>query len=167
MVTQFILILFIFFTAIFALFFIYISFDKFIHKKIKTDTSNLSISILQLGVILSSAIIFKAIILPVINLISIGINQQNTNFTRLFENISLVLLFLSIGLIFTVIIVFSALYLFMKLTKIDEFEDIKNNKTYTSIVLSSIIIGLSIIMESSIGHLCEIIIPFSNLIQIF
>jgi uncharacterized membrane protein YjfL (UPF0719 family) len=55
----------------------------------------------------------------------------------------------------------------MKLTKIDEFEDIKNNKTYTSIVLSSIIIGLSIIMESSIGHLCEIIIPFSNLIQIF
>jgi len=164
---QFIQILFIFITAIFALFFIYMAFDRFIHKKLKTEINNQAISVLQLGVILSSAIIFKAIIIPVINLINIGINQSNINFTRLFENISLVFFFLLIGLIFTVLIIFSALYFFMKLTKIDEFDEIKQNKTYTAIVLSAIILGLSIIMESSIGHLCEIIIPFSKLIQIF
>jgi uncharacterized membrane protein YjfL (UPF0719 family) len=143
------------------------AFDRFIHKKLKTEINNQAISVLQLGVILSSAIIFKAIIIPVINLINIGINQSNINFTRLFENISLVFFFLLIGLIFTVLIIFSALYFFMKLTKIDEFDEIKQNKTYTAIVLSAIILGLSIIMESSIGHLCEIIIPFSKLIQIF
>ena len=55
----------------------------------------------------------------------------------------------------------------MKLTKIDEFEEIKQNKISTAIVLSSIMIGLAIIMEDNIGHLCEIIIPYSKLIQIF
>ena len=164
---QIVLILFLFFLAVFALFFIYLMFDKFIKKQLKEDIKNQAVSVIQLGVILSSSIIFKSIVNPVLNLINIGIFNHEGHYSLLFENFILSFLYLFIGLLFTILIIFSALYFLMKLTKIDEFEEIKQNKISTAIVLSSIMIGLAIIMEDNIGHLCEIIIPYSKLIQIF
>jgi len=53
-----------------------------------------------------------------------------------------------------------------QLTKINEWEEIKNNNIPTAIISAALIVGLSIIMKDHVATVCEMLIPYPEVLQI-
>ena len=77
-----------------------------------------------------------------------------------------VLVFVIIGIIFTLALIASAVSIFFQLTQINEWEQIKLNNIPTALISAALILGLSMIMDDYIGRLCEALIPYPAIMQI-
>jgi uncharacterized membrane protein YjfL (UPF0719 family) len=55
---------------------------------------------------------------------------------------------------------------FFQLTHINEWQEIKNNNIPTALISAALILGMSLIMDDYIGHLCEALIPYPSVLQI-
>jgi uncharacterized membrane protein YjfL (UPF0719 family) len=77
-----------------------------------------------------------------------------------------IIVFIVIGMLFTFAVIFSSIFIFFQLTNINEWEQIKLNNIPTSLISAALILGLALIMDDYIGHLCEALIPYPDVIQI-
>jgi uncharacterized membrane protein YjfL (UPF0719 family) len=81
-------------------------------------------------------------------------------------SITYIVIFTIIGMLFTFAVIFSSVFIFFQLTHINEWEQIKLNNIPTSLISAALILGLALIMDDYIGHLCEALIPYPETIQI-
>jgi hypothetical protein len=59
-----------------------------------------------------------------------------------------------------------SVFTFFQLTHVNEWDEIKKNNIPTSLISAAIIIGMSLIMDEYVGHLCEALIPYPEVLQI-
>jgi uncharacterized membrane protein YjfL (UPF0719 family) len=52
------------------------------------------------------------------------------------------------------------------MTHVNEWEELKNNNTTIALISAAIILGLAYIVDDYVGHLCEIIVPYPDVLQI-
>jgi uncharacterized membrane protein YjfL (UPF0719 family) len=154
-----------FLAGIASLFILYRIVNSILKKRFLIEEANHAFAIFQAGILISGALILSSVMDPAINAIQFlsrgGIDMQD-----LLLSMAYVLVFLLIGLSFTILVIFSGVFAFFQMTNINEWEEIKNNNIPTAIISAALIIGLSLIMNDHVGHLCEGLIPYPEVLQI-
>jgi hypothetical protein len=75
-------------------------------------------------------------------------------------------LIFSHGIFFTFMVICGGILALFQMTHINELEEIKNDNIVISLLSSSILLGLALIMDQYVGHLCEAIVPYPDIISI-
>lgn len=130
------------------------------------DKDNTSFTVFQMGIIIAGALILSTIIDPAINAIRILNPQGSFNISQVLTSLAYVGLFSVIGIVCTLVVIAAALATIFQLTKINEIEEMKNNKINASIIIVALIIGLSLIIDNYCGQMCETLIPYPEVLQI-
>jgi uncharacterized membrane protein YjfL (UPF0719 family) len=53
-----------------------------------------------------------------------------------------------------------------QLTHVNEWEEIRNNNIATAIISAALILGLALIMKDHVATVCEMLIPYPQVLQI-
>jgi uncharacterized membrane protein YjfL (UPF0719 family) len=123
-----------------SLFVLYRIIRYFMMKIYKIEKNNTAFAIFQVGIIISGSFILSSIISPALNATRF-LNQDNTYTLESLLNT----------------------YGYIKLTDVNEGEEIKNNNIAVAIITAAIIVGLSIIVDEYVGILCETLIPYPQI----
>ena len=149
-----------------ALFLLYRLLNYFMRKRFQIEETNTSFAIFQVGILLSGSLILSSVLSAAVNAIQF-LNQSGPfNIQNLLVSLAYVVVFVIIGIFFTLALIAAAVFIFFQLTQINEWEQIKLNNIPTALISAALILGLSMIMDDYIGHLCEALIPYPAILQI-
>ncbi len=149
-----------------ALFLLYRLLNYFMRKRFQIEETNTSFAIFQVGILLSGSLILSSVLSAAVNAIQFLNQAANFNMQSLMISLAYVVIFVFIGIIFTLALIASAVFIFFQLTQINEWDQIKLNNIPTALISAALILGLSMIMDDYIGHLCEALIPYPAIMQI-
>lgn len=156
-----------FFIGILALIIIYKAVNYFMKKQYSITENNNAFAVFQTGIILSGSLILSSIINPAVSAIRI-LNQGNEiAMNSILTTLGYVALFVVIGIICTLVVIAVGLFILFQLTHENEGEEIKKNNIGVALVTGAIIVGLSIILDEYVGHLCEALIPYPQVPRFF
>jgi uncharacterized membrane protein YjfL (UPF0719 family) len=93
-------------------------------------------------------------------------NQGVVNAASLLNSAGFILLFMLIALVFSILVIAGGVLILFQLTKINEWEEIRNNQIPTALVSAALIVGLSLIMKDQVALLCEMLIPYPEVLPI-
>jgi uncharacterized membrane protein YjfL (UPF0719 family) len=135
-------------------------------KKFGIQEANTAFATFQVGILLSGAVILSSVMSAAVNAIQFLNQQDQFNMENVFISLCYVVMFIAIGVFFTLFIIGSGIFFFFQLTNINEWEEIKKDNIPTSLISAALILGLSLIMDEYIGHLCEALIPYPSVMMI-
>lgn len=149
-----------------SLFVLYRLLNNYVRKKAGITEANTAFAVFQVGILLSGSMIMSSVVNPAVNAIRLlnpgaAFNMQNVGTSLVYVG-----LFVAIGIICTIMIIAGGVFTFFQLTLVNEWEEIKKNNIATSLISAAIILGLSLIMDEYVGHLCEALIPYPDVLQI-
>lgn len=150
-----------------GLFIIYRVVTGFLVRNYQIDeTDNLSLSVFQVGVILSGTLILSAIVDPAVNAIRLLNPEGTINMSSMGTAFGYITLFAVIGIIATFLVITGGLLAIFQMTKVNEIEEMKAKRVNSSLIAAALIIGISYIVSAYCGHLCEAMIPYPDVLQI-
>jgi len=149
-----------------ALFLMYKSMNLFMKKKFQIEESNSAFAILQVGILISTSFIMASVLTAAVNAVQFLNTGTTVELNNILTSLTYIIVFILIGMLFTFAVIFSSIFIFFQLTQINEWELIKLNNIPTSLISAALILGLALIMDDYIGHLCEALIPYPDVIQI-
>ena len=149
-----------------ALFLMYKSMNLFMKKKFQIEESNSAFAILQVGILISTSFIMASVLTAAVNAVQFLNTGSTVELNNILTSLTYIIVFILIGMLFTFVVIFSSIFIFFQLTQINEWEQIKLNNIPTSLISAALILGLALIMDDYIGHLCEALIPYPDVIQI-
>jgi uncharacterized membrane protein YjfL (UPF0719 family) len=149
-----------------ALFLMYKSMNLFMRKKFQIEESNSAFAILQVGILISTSFIMASVLTAAVNAVQFLNTGATVEINNILSSLIYIIVFILIGMLFTFAVIFSSIFIFFQLTQINEWEQIKLNNIPTSLISAALILGLALIMDDYIGHLCEALIPYPDVIQI-
>jgi uncharacterized membrane protein YjfL (UPF0719 family) len=149
-----------------ALFLVYKLMDSLLKRRFHIEENNTAFAVFQTGILLSAALIVSSIVNPAVN--AIRFLNANDTFTvnQIGVSLAYVTAFVLIGIVFTLLIIGGGIVVFFQLTQTNEWDEIRKNNVASSLISAAIIVGLSLIMDDYIGHLCEALIPYPEVMQI-
>lgn len=154
-----------FFMGVASLFLVYRLLNIYLRRAFKITELNQAFATLQTGIILSTALMVSSIIGPGLNAIRF-INQSNVNFNSVSISAGYMLMFLLIGIVFTFIVIAGGIIVLFQLTKVNEWEEIKKNNVPVALISAALILGLSLIMRDHVATVCEMLVPYPEVLQI-
>ena len=137
----------------------------YLRRRFDISDQNIAYGILQTSIIIATALILSSVIDPGVSAIKLT-NQGENNFAGIILSFGYVFLFMIIGVLFTLITIASSVFILFQMTHVNEWAEIKNNNYVIAMISGGIIIGLSIIIDSYVGNLCEAIVPYPDVITI-
>ena len=135
-------------------------------RKFEIEEANTAFAIFQVGILLSGSLILSSVLSAAINAIQFLNQGGDFNAQNLMMSFTYVLVFLVIGIIFTLVVIAASIFAFFQLTQINEWEQIKLNNIPTALISAALILGMSLIIDDYIGHLCEALIPYPAILDI-
>lgn len=151
--------------GIVALFSVYRILNFYLKKAFQLDEMNTAFSTLQVGILLSTSMLVGSIVGPGMNAIRF-INQATVNFSTISTSLGYVMMFLIIGILFSMLVIAGGILILFQLTHINEWEEIKKNNVASAMVSAALILGLSIIMKDQVASVCEMLIPYPEVLNI-
>jgi len=151
--------------GIVSLMIVYKALNFYLKRTFKIDDLNTAFATLQAGILLSTSILVSSIIGPGINAIRF-LNQIEVTFSTVSISIAYVVMFLIIGVLFSMFVVAGGILILFQLTKINEWEEIKKNNIASSIISAALIFGLSLIMKDHVVTVCEMLVPYPEVLNI-
>jgi hypothetical protein len=148
-----------------SLFVVYKLLNIYLKKSFGITELNHSYAILQIGILLSSALLISSIIGPGMNAIRF-INQTNISVSTVSASIGYVIMFLAIGVVFSLLVVAGGIVVLFQLTHVNEWEEIRKNNVPVALVSAALILGLAIIMKDQVSSVCEMLIPYPEVLHI-
>jgi uncharacterized membrane protein YjfL (UPF0719 family) len=154
-----------YFVGISSLLIVYKLLNTYLRRQYEIAENNISYAIFQVGIILGTSLILSSVIDPGVNAIRF-INQQDFNLTTLLLSTAYIILFIAIGIFFSILTIAGSVFTLFQMTKVNEWQEIKNNNISVAIISAALIIGLSFIIGKYVGNLCEIIVPYPEVLNI-
>jgi uncharacterized membrane protein YjfL (UPF0719 family) len=151
--------------GIIALFLVYKVLNFYLKKAFQLEEVNTSYATLQVGIILSTAILVGSIIGPGMNAIRF-INQTEVSFTTISTSLGYVMMFLIIGILFSMLVIAGGVMVLFQLTHINEWEEIRKNNIASALISAALILGLALIMKDQVASVCEMLIPYPEVVSI-
>lgn len=149
-----------------SLFLLYRILNNYMRRKFEIEEANTAFAIFQVGILLSGSLILSSVLSAAINAIQFLNQGGDFNAQNLMMSFTYVLVFLVIGIIFTLVVIAASIFAFFQLTQINEWEQIKLNNIPTALISAALILGMSLIIDDYIGHLCEALIPYPAILDI-
>ena len=154
-----------FITGLASLFILYRILNSFMRKRFGIQEANNAFAIFQAGILVSGSLILSSVMNAAMNAIHY-LNQGDIDTSKLMMSVTYVLVFMGIGLVCSLLLILSGMYAFFQMTQINEWKEIKNDNIPTAVISTALILGLSMIMDDYVGHLCEALIPYPEVMQI-
>ena len=149
-----------------ALYLIYKLMDILLKKRFNIEENNTAFAVFKVGVLISSALVISSIVNPAVNAIRFLNPEGAIEINQMAISLAYVMVFVLIGILFTFLIIGGGIMVFFQLTQTNEWDEIRNNNVASSLISAAIIVALSLIMDDYIGHLCEALIPYPEVMQI-
>jgi hypothetical protein len=134
-------------------------------KALKAEIMNDAYAIFKVGIIIASALLMSSVIGPGINAIRY-FNQGNLSWHTAITSTYYILLFVVIGVLFSFMVIAGGILVLFQLTHVNEWEEIRNNNIATAIISAALILGLALIMKDHVATVCEMLIPYPQVLQI-
>ena len=148
-----------------SLYIVYMVMNQYLRKTIGIPEVNMAYATLQTGVILSTGLLVSSVVGPGINAIRF-LNQSVFELQTLVISLAYVLFFQIIGILFSFLTIAGGLITLFQLTRVNEWEEIRQNKVGTALISSALIVALALIMRDNVSMICEGLIPYPEVIQI-
>jgi uncharacterized membrane protein YjfL (UPF0719 family) len=148
-----------------SLFLVYVFVRWYMKKALKAEIMNDAYAIFKVGIIIASALLMSSVIGPGINAIRY-FNQGNLSWHTAITSTYYILLFVVIGVLFSFMVIAGGIVVLFQLTHVNEWDDIKSNNIHTALISAALIIGLAIIMKEQVTTVCEMFIPYPEVMQI-
>jgi uncharacterized membrane protein YjfL (UPF0719 family) len=126
---------------------------------------NTAYATLQVGILLATATLVASIVGPGMNAIRF-INQTDINFATISTSLGYIVMFLLIGMLFSLMVIAGGIIVLFQLTHVNEWEEIKKNNISTALISAALILGLSWIMHDHAASVCEMLVPYPDVLQI-
>jgi uncharacterized membrane protein YjfL (UPF0719 family) len=154
-----------FFMGIAALFLVYKILNFYLKKTFQLEELNMSFATLQVGIILSTALLMGSIVGPGLNAIRF-INQSAVDLTTVSTSIGYIAVFIFIGVLFTMMIIGGGVLVLFQMTKVNEWEEIRKNNVPVALISAALILGLTLILKDNVAGLCEALIPYPDVVGV-
>ncbi len=151
--------------GIIALFLVYKVLNFYMKKAFQLEEVNTSYATLQVGIILSTAMLVGSIIGPGMNAIRF-INQTEVSFATISTSLGYVMMFLIIVILFSMLVIAGGVMVLFQLTHINEWEEIRKNNIASALISAALILGLALIMKDQVASVCEMLIPYPEVVSI-
>lgn len=148
-----------------SLFLVYRLLNIYLRKAFKVTELNHAFALLQAGIVLSTALMISSIIGPGLNAIRF-INQSDINFNSVSVSVGYMLMFLLIGIVFTFFVIAGGIMVLFQLTRVNEWEEIKKNNVPVALISAALILGLCLIMRDHVATICEMLVPYPEVLRI-
>ncbi|MFM2134917.1 MAG: hypothetical protein RL021_317 [Bacteroidota bacterium] len=148
-----------------SLYLVYKSLNIYLKRVFRIVEVNVAYSVLQVGILLATATLVSAIVGPGMNAIRF-INQSTVDFQTVSTSLGYILIFLLIGVLFSLLVIAGGIIVLFQLTHVNEWEEIKNNNLPTALISAALILGLSLIMRDHVAGVCEMLVPYPEVLQI-
>lgn len=148
-----------------SLFLVYKSLNIYLKRVFKIVEVNVSYAVLQVGILLATAFLVSSVVGPGMSAIRF-INQSQVDFQSVSTSLGYVIVFLLIGVLFSLLVVAGGIIVLFQLTHVNEWEEIKNDNLPTALISAALILGLSMIMRDHVAGICEMLVPYPEVLQI-
>jgi uncharacterized membrane protein YjfL (UPF0719 family) len=149
-----------------SLFVLYRLLNNYVRRKSEIAETNTAFAIFQVGILLAGSMIMSSVVSPAVNAIRFLNQSEVFNIQSCMTSLVYVGIFVVIGIVCTIMVIAGGVFTFFQLTQVNEWAEIKQNNIPTSLISAAIIVGLSLIMDEYVGHLCEALIPYPDVLQI-
>lgn len=149
-----------------GLYLLYKLLNTYLKKQFDITEVNQAFAIFQVGILLSGALMMSSVLSAGINAIQYLNQGSQLSINNMLMSLTYVVLFIVIGIVFTLLIIAASLYTYFQLTQVNEWEQIKANNISTALISAAFILGVSMIMDEYVGQLCEALIPYPSVLQI-
>ncbi len=148
-----------------SLYAVYYILNRYLSRNMGITEANTSFATLQVGVILSTAMMISSVVGPGLNAIRF-VNQNSFEFMNILYSLGYVALFVFIGVVFTLLVVAGGVFTFFQLTQVNEWEEIKKNNVAIALISAALILGLAMIMKDHVAGICEALIPYPEVVGV-
>jgi uncharacterized membrane protein YjfL (UPF0719 family) len=148
-----------------SLFTIYKVLGAYLKKQFEVTELNLALSIFQTGILLSTANLLSTIVSPAMNALRY-LTQDAISVMTIASSGVYIISFLIIGLVSSLLVTWGGVALFFQITKVDEMEELKKDNIPTALITAAFVLGISIVLRDYVGHLCESLVPYPNVLNI-
>ncbi len=148
-----------------SLFLVYKIMNIYLKRTFGIEEVNAAYATLQVGILLATALLISSVEGPGMNAIRF-LNQDSVSSNTVITSLGYVIMFLIIGIIFSFIVVAGGIVVLFQLTHVNEWEEIKKNNIPTALISAALILGLAIIMKDHVASVCEMLIPYPEVLEI-
>ena len=148
-----------------SLFLVYKIMNIYLKRTFGIEEVNTAYATLQVGILLATALLISSVEGPGMNAIRF-LNQDSVSSNTVIASLGYVIMFLIIGIIFSFIVVAGGIVVLFQLTHVNEWEEIKKNNIPTALISAALILGLAIIMKDHVASVCEMLIPYPEVLEI-
>ena len=147
-----------------SLFLVYKIMNIYLKRTFGIAEVNTAYATLQVGILLATALLISSVEGPGMNAIRF-LNQDSVSSNTVITSLGYVIMFLIIGIIFSFIVVAGGIVVLFQLTHVNEWEEIKKNNIPTALISAALILGLAIIMKDHVASVCEMLIPYPEVLE--
>ena len=125
----------------------------------------MALSVFLTGILLATANLLSSVVSPAMNAIRF-LTQDSLSVAAVASSAIYIISFLLIGLIASLLVTWGGVAIFFQVTKVDEMEELKKNNAATALITAAFVLGISIVLRDYVGHLCESLVPYPDVLNI-
>jgi uncharacterized membrane protein YjfL (UPF0719 family) len=148
-----------------SLFTVYKVLESYLKKQFEVTELNMAFSVFLTGILLATANLLSSVVSPAMNAIRF-LTQDSLSVAAVASSAIYIISFLLIGLIASLLVTWGGVTIFFQVTKVDEMEELKKNNAATALVTAAFVLGISIVLRDYVGHLCESLVPYPEVLNI-
>jgi hypothetical protein len=148
-----------------SLFTVYKVLESYLKKQFEVTELNMAFSVFLTGILLATANLLSSVVSPAMNAIRF-LTQDSLSVAAVASSAIYIISFLLIGLIASLLVTWGGVAIFFQVTKVDEMEELKKNNAATALITAAFVLGISIVLRDYVGHLCESLVPYPDVLNI-
>jgi uncharacterized membrane protein YjfL (UPF0719 family) len=148
-----------------SLFTVYKVLESYLKKQFQVTELNMALSVFLTGILLATANLLSSVVSPAMNAIRF-LTQDSLSVAAVASSAIYIISFLLIGLIASLLVTWGGVTIFFQVTKVDEMEELKKNNAATALITAAFVLGISIVLRDYVGHLCESLVPYPEVLNI-
>ena len=148
-----------------SLFTVYKVLESYLKKQFEVTELNMAFSVFLTGILLATANLLSSVVSPAMNAIRF-LTQDSLSVAAVASSAIYIISFLLIGLIASLLVTWGGVTILFQVTKVDEMEELKKNNAATALVTAAFVLGISIVLRDYVGHLCESLVPYPEVLNI-
>jgi uncharacterized membrane protein YjfL (UPF0719 family) len=148
-----------------SLFTVYKVLESYLKKQFEVTELNMAFSVFLTGILLATANLLSSVVSPAMNAIRF-LTQDSLSVAAVASSAIYIISFLLIGLIASLLVTWGGVIIFFQVTKVDEMEELKKNNAATALITAAFVLGISIVLRDYVGHLCESLVPYPDVLNI-
>lgn len=129
-------------------------------KRYDIATNNQAYGIFMAAVLFSVGLTMSSVIQPLLSLFRIFASKDMSSGELAMKFIGYGAIYIALAYVLAVTVCSSGIFIYMFITPIDEFAELKNNNISVALIVGSIIITLSLLTNNGVDLLIESFIPY-------